>query len=439
MKVFRIDTCPNDYQSFQLNDLEAWNSGMLKLDCSPRAHKWEPPSVYVFNPCLEAGNFYSLCPGSFVIDSRAFETLRLILGEAGELLPLEFQGTVYYVVNILQCWDCLDQVNTKWVTGARTKLKIRIKEFAFNPLCFSTASVFKIPERRLTDIFTITGLGSPEEEFKSVVEKGGFKGIRFDEVWSDENSNLPKSQGGIDFKRDGGPGDSQVSKSGARGEDPASISLPLLSELEGGDNEKEVDDYKWKHLIGIRANVRKIFRVKPDVNTFQSFQPVETGVWGTDALELGCSRKIQRWSSPLVRVSNDKLEVGNFFGLCPGGFVVDASTRNALAGFFEMAGEILPLPFGDSMFYLINVLQCVNSLDQERTIWAQVGVDGPKHIIEYQFYPDRVVESSIFKIPETACSEVLTISGLMDSEDEFKFVVESRGFKGLLFEELWSG
>ena len=60
-------------------------------------------------------------------------------------------------------------------------------------------------------------------------------------------------------------------------------------------------------------------------------------------------------------------------------------------------------------------------------------------IKEYHFEPSHFSESTLFKIPETAMAEVLTVSGLKDPEDEFKFVVEREGLEGIIFEEVWSG
>jgi hypothetical protein len=60
-------------------------------------------------------------------------------------------------------------------------------------------------------------------------------------------------------------------------------------------------------------------------------------------------------------------------------------------------------------------------------------------IEEHQFHAIRFSESTVFKIPETAMAEILTVSGLKDPEDEFESVVEDEGLEGILFEKVWSG
>jgi hypothetical protein len=49
------------------------------------------------------------------------------------------------------------------------------------------------------------------------------------------------------------------------------------------------------------------------------------------------------------------------------------------------------------------------------------------------------IEVPLFKIPETRRGEILTIEGMKDPEDEFKYRVESGGYEGLKFELLWEG
>ena len=44
---------------------------------------------------------------------------------------------------------------------------------------------------------------------------------------------------------------------------------------------------------------------------------------------------------------------------------------------------------------------------------------------------------SLFKIPELHKSEILTVEGLLAPEDEFKYNVEQKGLKGLIFEQIW--
>ena len=183
----------------------------------------------------------------------------------------------------------------------------------------------------------------------------------------------------------------------------------------------------------------EIFRIRINSNEFQSFLPVDTNIWQTDVLKMNCVPKLSTWRSPEVYVHNPKLEKGDFFHLCSGGFVIGTPVANELRTIFEIAGELLPLTHNGLPFYLFNVLECVNCLNTKKTEWVIGKTTGAKiRIKNYQFDKNKLSESTLFKIPETSATEILCVTGLKDSEDEFKTRVERAGLKGLIFERLWS-
>lgn len=183
----------------------------------------------------------------------------------------------------------------------------------------------------------------------------------------------------------------------------------------------------------------KIYKVRLDVNHYQSFLPEEEGIWKSKILQMDCTPKADRWQPPKIYVVNPARPRGNFFRLCSGAFVADSEATEKLRDLLEMAGELLPLEHKGENVSLLNVTECMNALDEERTEWELGKTTGAKiRILRYAFKPNRLPESSIFKIPETAKGEVLAIEGRSDPEDEFKFRVERGNLKGLLFDELWS-
>jgi len=103
----------------------------------------------------------------------------------------------------------------------------------------------------------------------------------------------------------------------------------------------------------------------------------------------------------------------------------------------EMAGQILPINVDGKKLYALNVLECINCLDQENSKFDYYE-DGTKgRILRYAFH-HRLTASSIFKIPETSRGEILTYSGVKDAEDEFYSLYKQLKFTGLRFEELYS-
>jgi hypothetical protein len=105
----------------------------------------------------------------------------------------------------------------------------------------------------------------------------------------------------------------------------------------------------------------------------------------------------------------------------------------------EMAGDLLPLPYEDQEYTILNVTECINCLDHEASEWRHSPFTGQRiSPLRYVFHPDRFSESTLFKIPETRRAEILVVEGLHDPEAEFRYAVEQGNLKGLIFEELWS-
>jgi len=183
----------------------------------------------------------------------------------------------------------------------------------------------------------------------------------------------------------------------------------------------------------------EIYRIRLNSNKYQSFLPFDQNIWSTDALKMDGRPKLPDWKSPKIYIHNPKHQRGDFFHFCSGAFVIDSIVAKKMLTFFENAGELLPLTFEQYSYFIFNVLECVNCLDLQKTEWVIGKATGEKiRIKKYAFDKNRLAESTLFKIPETAAAEILCASGLKDPEDEFKFQVEAAGLTGLIFEKVWS-
>lgn len=182
----------------------------------------------------------------------------------------------------------------------------------------------------------------------------------------------------------------------------------------------------------------KIYTLREDVNNFQRLLPQNDVVWETDLLTFDCRPK-EDWTPPEVYIRNPKLKRGNFIFLTVGALVFDEVARDALAHLLEASGEILPLPCGDETLFLLNVLDCVDALDEARTKWKKNEHSGARTGIGvHEFYENRIPEVPLFKIPQTSRADIYTCSGLKDPDDEFKSAYEAAGFTGLIFDHVWS-
>ncbi len=180
----------------------------------------------------------------------------------------------------------------------------------------------------------------------------------------------------------------------------------------------------------------KVYRIRNDVNRYQYFLPEHEEDWRK--FEQDCRPKAEFWDPPRVYVYKPKLKPGDFYQFSPMGLVTSPRATEVLRTQLEMAGELLPLPFEGQEFTLLNVLECINCLDQETTEWHYFPDGTRGRIKRHAFHPERFSESVIFKIPETSKVDTLVVEGLHDHEEEFRYAVEQAGLKGLILEELWS-
>ena len=182
----------------------------------------------------------------------------------------------------------------------------------------------------------------------------------------------------------------------------------------------------------------RVYRVKNDVNHYQFFLPEHED----DCMELNmdCTPQAETWTPPSVYIYMPRLREGDFYQFDSSILITSPKATDVLRTHLEMAGELLPLPYRGQTFTVLNVTECINCLNQDKTRWIYGESTGARiEIAEYAFYPNRFSESVLFKIPETCRGEVLLVEGLPGCEvEEFRYVVEQNGLEGLLFEEIWS-
>jgi len=182
----------------------------------------------------------------------------------------------------------------------------------------------------------------------------------------------------------------------------------------------------------------KIYKIIPDVDNYQWVMPKNESDLMTK-LSFDCEPKKDKWQPVDMFVFNPKKKKGNFYSLGGiGALVCDEKALDVLLTSFEMAGEVLALKLGSEVLYVINVLQCTNALDYEKSKWSYYSDGTRGRLLQYAFYRNRLTESSIFKIPETSRTEIFTYSGTKDPEDDFLYLYHANKLEGLLFEEVYS-
>ena len=184
----------------------------------------------------------------------------------------------------------------------------------------------------------------------------------------------------------------------------------------------------------------RIFKIKNESNIYQSVFPNMDDNEILDFMTFDCVKKNKDWTQIEWYVFNTQNIVGDFFSLGSSGALVfnEKVFYSDLYSLLEMSGQILKIKLNGFNLYVLNVLECINLLNNKKTK-RDLYEDGSQgRILEYYFFKNRFTESSLFKIPETRKGEILTYSEIKDSEDEFMFLYKKLGFKGLVFEELFN-
>lgn len=184
----------------------------------------------------------------------------------------------------------------------------------------------------------------------------------------------------------------------------------------------------------------KVYQIDGFANN-QWLMPIQYNGDLSDLMSFDCSLKSHQFQDSIWDVDSSLKPRGNFFTLGIGGafaFDQEVFDNKRLRFLFELSGEIIPVKGINTKYYILNVLNHFNSLDPFKTEWYYYD-DGEKdRIKKYVFDRKRMIESPVFKIPETYKIECLTTTGIKGPEDELKTVYEKSGLKGLEFIELFS-
>jgi hypothetical protein len=190
MKVYDVSADVTNCQCFYVCDksiLKDRVTSPTQLHCISRLAKWKPPEVYVSEPLLTAGDFYDLGLTRQLILSplcKYAAAVERFFTEAGEMLPIFYEGREYKMLNVLHCIDCLDREKSEWFCRPDGRRLFPHKKMAFYPDRVTGSSIFKIPEL-MSHNLTVERNGDPKTEFKAAYEHYGLTGLIFDPVWEE--------------------------------------------------------------------------------------------------------------------------------------------------------------------------------------------------------------------------------------------------------------
>lgn len=179
--VYRVLTDPDEFQSVRADDVKSVMQ--YRFDGSRIADAWVPPSAYSPYPTKPEGDFWMCFSKNniFGVTEEAAPSIVTFLDQSCEALPLHFGERTLLLCNVIFVLNCLDEDKSRHKPG----LPHWIEEYVFHPQRFEY-SLFKIPQTRLSEVLCVEGLVGGDDGFKATVERLGLRGLRFQELWSDD-------------------------------------------------------------------------------------------------------------------------------------------------------------------------------------------------------------------------------------------------------------
>ena len=184
MKIWELKSSFDDYESFQLLNLEGDSKKYFegKIDSAAKASdSWGEIRI----KCVEEGN-QSDSPhfwgevGTPMVSEKAKKFLESMLGDNVEFLPLihDMTGEVYYIINVLNAIDAIDYEKAI-LKKLRSGLVIDFKKYAFLSNMVKNQTIFKV---YLNEILHIPSV-FVSDELRSAVLESDLKGFEFVEIW----------------------------------------------------------------------------------------------------------------------------------------------------------------------------------------------------------------------------------------------------------------
>lgn len=153
---------------------------LLGLDGTPRSAGWAPVEVRLLttDPAgrpRQRADLPWLAGHVLVLRERALDTLRPVLEEYGELLPLACPSAPLWIFNALRVIDALDEPASQ-LTRFGTGRVLTIDRHAFHPEAVRGIEVFRIPQMPRGWLYL-------SDRFVDRVHEAGLRGTDFPAVW----------------------------------------------------------------------------------------------------------------------------------------------------------------------------------------------------------------------------------------------------------------
>lgn len=164
----------NDFTVLVFSNKEDLRAGIFDTDGRPK--KWET------RPCIQAfvdkkrkkqkplADIAYLDPGTFILNKKAYNTLKTLLEQFGELLELDCDGEVHYFYNVTNLISCVDFEKSEKIEDCV------IKATFLDDAIPGGIQIFKDPLTAASHIYVTSDAKTVVEQ---LISEGGLSGARF--------------------------------------------------------------------------------------------------------------------------------------------------------------------------------------------------------------------------------------------------------------------
>lgn len=128
--------------------------------------RWKPVEADL-EAAGRRGNFLSFSTGVPIVDGKAWDALRPLIGAQVEALEMTLQGETIYALNVVTVLDCLDPERSE-IERFDNGAIMEVRTFVFREGC-ADAPIFKQKGLEVADVFV-------DDRFREAVEKAGLEG-----------------------------------------------------------------------------------------------------------------------------------------------------------------------------------------------------------------------------------------------------------------------
>ena len=184
----------------------------------------------------------------------------------------------------------------------------------------------------------------------------------------------------------------------------------------------------------------KVYLLKPDTK-YKLMYP-EDSVSESDDWEFKCEElvdKLPQFQAYFDKKSEKDIPDIAYIGMMTFAFRNDVA--NELVDILESSSELLPFYLDDELWYLLNVRDCIDALDDEKSKYKIDNCITKLHLVDYVFHTDQLKGKTLFKIPNDNKSQVYCVDERNSDQAVLRNLfcaVKAHKYTGLVFQEIFS-